>query len=35
MAAIRAAVSVHIGPNCPGLLNFIDVDVHTVVLLGK
>ena len=31
----RAAVSVLVGPCCPALLNCIDVDVHTVVLLGK
>jgi len=33
----RAAVSVLVGPCCPALLNYIDVDVHTVVLglLGK
>ena len=31
----RAAVSVLVGPCCPDLLNCIDVDVHTVVLLGK
>ena len=31
----RAAVSVLVGPCCPALLNCIDVNVHTVVLLGK
>jgi len=31
----RAAVSVVVGPCCPALLNCIDVDVHTVVLLDK
>jgi len=31
----RAAVCVVVGPCCPALLNCIDVDVHTVVLLGK
>jgi len=31
----RAAVSVLVGPCCPAFLNSIDVDVHTVVLLGK
>jgi len=31
----RAAVSVLVGPCCPSLLNCIDVDVHTLVLLGK
>jgi len=31
----RAAVSILVGPCCPALLNCIDVDVHTVVLLGK
>ena len=31
----RAAVSVLVGPCCPALLNCIDADVHTVVLLGK
>ena len=31
----RAAVSVVVGPCCPALLNCIDVDVHTVVLLSK
>jgi len=31
----RAAVSVLVGPCCPTLLNCIDVDAHTVVLLGK
>ena len=31
----RAAVSVLIGPCCPAALNCIDVDVHTVALLGK
>jgi len=31
----RAAVSFLVGPCCPALLNCIDVDVHTVVLLGK
>jgi len=31
----RAAVSVLVGSCCPALLNCIDVDVHTVVLLGK
>jgi len=31
----RAAVSVLVGPCCPALLNCVDVDVHTVVLLGK
>jgi len=31
----RAAVSVLVGPSCPALLNYIDVDVHNVVLLGK
>ena len=30
-----AAVSVLFGPGCPALLNCIDVNVHTVVLLGK
>ena len=30
-----AAVSVVVGPCCPALLHCIDVDVHTVVLLGK
>ena len=29
----RAAVSVLVGPCCPALLNCIDVDAHTVVLL--
>ena len=32
---LRAAVSVLVGPRCPALLNSIDVDVPTVVLLGK
>ena len=31
----RAAVSVLVGPCCPAHLNCIDVDVHTVVLVGK
>ena len=31
----RAAVSVLVGPCCPALLNCIDVDVHTVALLGN
>ena len=31
----RAAVSVLVGPCCPAVLNCIDVNVHTVVLLGK
>jgi len=31
----RAVVSVVVGPCCPALLNCIDVDVHTAVLLGK
>ena len=31
----RAAVSFLVGPCCPVLLNCIDVDVHTDVLLGK
>ena len=31
----RAAVSVLVGPCCPALLNCIDVDVHTIALLGK
>jgi len=31
----RAAVSVVVGPCCPALLNCIDVNVHTVVLVGK
>ena len=31
----RAAVSVIVEPCCPAVLNCIDVDVHTVVLLGK
>ena len=31
----RAAVSVFVGPCCPALLNCVDVDVHTVALLGK
>jgi len=31
----RAAVSVLVGPCCPALLNYIDVDVHTAVLFGK
>jgi len=31
----RAAVGVLVGPCCPAVLNCIDVDVHTVVLLGK
>ena len=31
----RAAVSVLVGPCCPALVNCIDVNVHTVVLLGK
>ena len=31
----RAAVGVLVGPCCPAPLNCIDVDVHTVVLLGK
>jgi len=30
-----AVVSVLVGPCCPALLNCIDVDVHTVVLLCK
>jgi len=30
----RAAVSVLVGPCCPALLICIDVNVHTVVLLG-
>ena len=33
---VRAAVGVLVGPCCPALLNCIDADVHTVVLLlGK
>jgi len=32
---LRAAVSVLVGPCCPAVLNCIDVDVHTVVLVGK
>ena len=31
----RAAVSVLVGRSYPALLNYIDVDVHTVVLFGK
>jgi len=31
----RAAVSVLVGPCCTAVLNCIDVNVHTVVLLGK
>jgi len=31
----RTAVSVLVGPCCPALLNYIDVDVHAVVLKGK
>jgi len=31
----RAAVSVLVGPCCPALLNCMDVDVHSVVLLRK
>ena len=30
-----AAVSVLVGPCCPAVLNCIDANVHTVVLLGK
>jgi len=33
--SIQAAVSVLVGPYCPALLNYIVVDVHIVVLLGK
>jgi len=32
---ILRKVSVVVGPCCTGLLNCIDVDVHTVVLLRK
>ena len=35
MKLFRTAVSVLVGPCCPALLNSIDVDVHTVVLLGR
>jgi len=35
IGCFRAAVSVLVGPCCPPLLNCIDADVHTVVLLGK
>ena len=31
----RTAVSVLVRPCCPALLNCIDVNVHTVVLLGN
>ena len=31
----RAAVNVLVGPCCRALLKCIDVDVHTVVLLGE
>jgi len=31
----RAAVNVLARSCCPALLNCVDVDVHTVVLLGK
>ena len=32
---LNAAVSVLVGPRCPALLNCINADVHTAVLLGK
>ena len=32
---IKFSADVHVGLCCPGLLNCIDVDVHTVVLLGR
>ena len=35
VASDRPAVSVLVGPCCPALLQGIDVDVHTVLLLGK
>ena len=35
ITCFRAAVGVLVGPCCPAVLNCIDVDVHTVVLLGK
>ena len=35
VALNRSAASVLVEPCCPALLNCIDVDVHTVVLLGK
>jgi len=35
LSSLRAAVSVLVGPCCPALLNSIDVDVYTVVLLGQ
>ena len=31
----RAADCVLVGPCCPALLNCMDVDEHTIVLLGK
>jgi len=35
LPSLRAAVSVLVGPCCPALLNCVDVDVYTVVLLGQ